>query len=934
MSYKKILKSLTDLKKGSRQSKMKFNPKNVHEDEREIIDTWVSDVAGREDIPKIDPNAKKRGMHKLHSKTSVRKNPKTGEREFLLHRGMGHHEVMGAYDKMRTSWTPNYKVARMFAEDHNAGYESEVRAGIKGSETKKAKIVSAWIPERHIHHILPAIGEEGIGEGYEPSHALSSEHEVIVNPHNFNQANPNYVESLNNNKKNINQRINERHKIAQSFHNAKKANDRLKITLGNKATEGWDKKIEDGKREKLAQFNKQKLAASEKDVLIKAEQLGKPAVKLNPEHGKTIADAYEQMPHNPQHPDVQNAYNALIGETKDQFNKMMAGGLKISRITPDMKNPYKNSKELHSDIKNNNHLWYFPTEQGFGSDGSDKSDHPMMQKTGLKHGEHELLANDIFRIVHDINGHHLGGESGFGPKGEHEAYLTHKKMFSPLAQKALTTETLGQNSWVNFGPHGEHNRTNPEQTRYAEQKAGLLPDHIVQGNWHTADEKPMKKAENKKSKKIKDIAHDQQMHMESGRPMPLDHISDNHDPAAGVEDKKVTNALADLKSDKQSTKTMFQRVYSIPSEQKMKGSKRAKMTGQVPSSINIFGSHYPVVKLVNDNTLLLHTSEYGNEGKTTELVNKIKKDLPNHFPDFKVIEVHHPDYRHSAKIMRMRNQQGLKKFLESASKEHPDENYRQHAVDALNHLYPVKKGEWTKPIHAKRTEAEGWDVDKNTQIRLKRIGKYLESVGLSPDLGEGKKRDLGSESPTSVTINTKGDPHDQQLLHEGGHAMLTPEGATLGEYQLGIGEPGYKGKLHQTQFRDELKDSHAGGMPEQAAQQMEAGIARRSGVEPFRSPQRGASARSEIERSRKHAQNQLKLFDEGILRFDPFSGENEVQGTVNAHINAKQMGDKELTGRVREKLKTNLKAKKQAKESGDWDDELLAASEKEVVKKL
>lgn len=219
----------------------------------------------------------------------------------------------------------------------------------------------------------------------------------------------------------------------------------------------------------------------------KTEKLPKeaPQVELNPEHGKMIADAYEQMKHQPNHPEVQKAYGALINETKNQFKDIMNSGLKISRIQPGQENPYKNSKELHHDIKHNNHLWYFPTEQGFGSDGSDKSDHPMMSKTGLKHGKDELLANDLFRIVHDINGHHKGGESGFGAKGEHQAYNTHKKMYSPLAQKALATETLGQNSWVNFGPHGEHNRANPEQTKYAEQKAGLLPDSIIQGNWHT-----------------------------------------------------------------------------------------------------------------------------------------------------------------------------------------------------------------------------------------------------------------------------------------------------------------------------------------------------------------------------------------------------------------------------------------------------------------
>lgn len=243
-------------------------------------------------------------------------------------------------------------------------------------------------------------------------------------------------------------------------------------------------------KRRIAPSKPGRLAASEQDVLFKNEDLATPAssVKLNPDHGKMIADAYEQMPHQPNHPEVQKAYGALINETKKQFNDMMSSGMKISRIQPGQENPYKNSKELHHDIKNNNHMHFFPTEQGFGSDGSDKSDHPMMQGTGIMHDGKELLANDLFRVVHDYYGHHKGGESGFGPKGEHRAYNTHKKMFSPLAQKALFTETAAQNNFVNYGPNGEHNRKNPHKTIYAEQKAGLMPDHIINGNWHSGDE--------------------------------------------------------------------------------------------------------------------------------------------------------------------------------------------------------------------------------------------------------------------------------------------------------------------------------------------------------------------------------------------------------------------------------------------------------------
>jgi hypothetical protein len=216
----------------------------------------------------------------------------------------------------------------------------------------------------------------------------------------------------------------------------------------------------------------------------KSEKLQKTSkINLNPEHGKIIANAYEKMKHDPNDPKVKEAYGALINETKKQFKDMLNSGFKFSKIKPEQSNPYGTSKDVHEDIEKNKHLWFFPTEQGFGQEGQTKN-HPMLESTEFQFEGKPLLANDLFRIVHDYRGHYLGGKSSFGPKGEHQAYLTHKKDFSPLAQKALATETMGQNNWVNFGPYGEKNRKNPENTTYAEQKSGLLPDEIINGRWH------------------------------------------------------------------------------------------------------------------------------------------------------------------------------------------------------------------------------------------------------------------------------------------------------------------------------------------------------------------------------------------------------------------------------------------------------------------
>jgi hypothetical protein len=57
------------------------------------------------------------------------------------------------------------------------------------------------------------------------------------------------------------------------------------------------------------------------------------------------------------------------------------------------------------------------------------------------------------------------------------AYFDHKQMFSPLAQKAMATETLGQNSYFNYAPQNEGKPNS--QRQFAPQKAALLPDDLI-----------------------------------------------------------------------------------------------------------------------------------------------------------------------------------------------------------------------------------------------------------------------------------------------------------------------------------------------------------------------------------------------------------------------------------------------------------------------
>ena len=163
-------------------------------------------------------------------------------------------------------------------------------------------------------------------------------------------------------------------------------------------------------------------------------------MSIDPEHAKKVADAYEAMEHNPDDPKTKAAYDALIRETKAQWDAAKAAGYKLEPWT-EPGQPYANSRDMAEDVRNNKHLFYF---QG----GDIPEGHPL---GGVDPQTGETY-NNIFRAVHDLFGHAKNGYE-FGPRGEENAFLAHSKMYSDEAIPALLTETKGQNSWVNFGGH-------------------------------------------------------------------------------------------------------------------------------------------------------------------------------------------------------------------------------------------------------------------------------------------------------------------------------------------------------------------------------------------------------------------------------------------------------------------------------------------------
>lgn len=175
------------------------------------------------------------------------------------------------------------------------------------------------------------------------------------------------------------------------------------------------------------------------------------------EAGERFARVYEGLPEND--PAAKGAYDALNAEVSQQMAAIKKAGYTIEFVDTD---PYKSSADLFKDLRDNKRLRVFKT--------GDDAVHPYMTKE----------QNDAFRAVHDFVAHGGGGNQ-FGKIGEENAYRIHASTLSPQARRALATETRGQNSWVNFGPHAD---LPPAKRPFAKQKAALWPEEML-GDYDT-----------------------------------------------------------------------------------------------------------------------------------------------------------------------------------------------------------------------------------------------------------------------------------------------------------------------------------------------------------------------------------------------------------------------------------------------------------------
>jgi predicted GNAT family acetyltransferase len=208
-------------------------------------------------------------------------------------------------------------------------------------------------------------------------------------------------------------------------------------------------------------------------------------VEVDEGRAKRIAEAYDKMEHNPSDPKVKEAFQNLINQTIAQYRILEEAGYKFY-LFDETNDPYNgNPYNAMRDLRSNKVMGSFATEAGFGSGATEINveDNPMLQDTGIRwgygsvEGEQKIvLANDLFRTVHDAFGHGLEG-SGFRARGEENAWQAHARLFTGSALGAITSETRGQNSWLNYGKYAEQNRTaKVEDTIFADQKTGLMPE--------------------------------------------------------------------------------------------------------------------------------------------------------------------------------------------------------------------------------------------------------------------------------------------------------------------------------------------------------------------------------------------------------------------------------------------------------------------------
>lgn len=175
-------------------------------------------------------------------------------------------------------------------------------------------------------------------------------------------------------------------------------------------------------------------------------------------------------------PEAEASYGSLVDEIGRQYEALTAAGLKARAWRGDGE-PYgdppgstkPNSDKMRQEVAKTGEFSFYMTDKGFGT-GDATPDHPMLRETKFKTADGEpMIANDLFRVVHDMVAHVRGGYS-FSTNGEYNGMLTHASTLPEAAWPALFAETFGQNAVYektkNYAPQNAYaSKVGPEIIR-------------------------------------------------------------------------------------------------------------------------------------------------------------------------------------------------------------------------------------------------------------------------------------------------------------------------------------------------------------------------------------------------------------------------------------------------------------------------------------
>ena len=192
-----------------------------------------------------------------------------------------------------------------------------------------------------------------------------------------------------------------------------------------------------------------------------------PAPRYELEPSYDIALQYENaLREFPDYGLIYDSYQCLIADCVAQYNMITQY---ITCIPSE--NHYESSDSMRADLQQGV-LYYLPTITTWEQEDIEKG-YYMYQlvptSTGL------MIANDVFRIVHDAFSHSAG--FSFNSYGEYFAWWIHRDAVQPLARYALFCETRAQNNWTNILPH--HAVLAPAQRPFPAPKAVLYDKSLI-----------------------------------------------------------------------------------------------------------------------------------------------------------------------------------------------------------------------------------------------------------------------------------------------------------------------------------------------------------------------------------------------------------------------------------------------------------------------